>query len=66
MALRQAGSKCQSSLLTLPKRADKDSPMSSKLRTEYPEAINHVMSRGDQNEAPQTPPQAEEIYTLCQ
>jgi hypothetical protein len=40
--------------------------MSSKLRTEYPEAINHVMSRGDQDEAPQTPPQAEEVYTLCQ
>ena len=40
--------------------------MSSKLRTEHPEAMRHVMNRGDQKEPPRTRPQAQEVLPLCQ
>jgi hypothetical protein len=40
--------------------------MSRKLRTEHPEAMCHLMNRGDKNEPPQTPLQAQEVLLLCQ
>jgi hypothetical protein len=40
--------------------------MTSKLRIESPEAMCHVINRGDQNESPQTPSQAQEVLSLCQ
>ena len=40
--------------------------MTSKLRIESSEAMSHVINRGDQNESPQTPPQAQEVLALCQ
>jgi len=40
--------------------------MSRRLRIEHPEAMYHFMNRGDQNEALNTPPQAQEVLPLCQ
>jgi hypothetical protein len=40
--------------------------MTSKLRIESPEAICHVIERGGQSERTQTPPQAQEVLSLCQ
>jgi len=39
--------------------------MTSKPRIEPPEAMWHVMNRGDQNEPPQTHSQAQEVLPLC-
>jgi hypothetical protein len=39
--------------------------MSSKLRTEHPEAVHHVVKREGQKEPPQTPPQGQEVLPLC-
>jgi hypothetical protein len=39
--------------------------MTSKLRIEPPEAMCHLMNRGDQNEPPQTLSQAQEVLPLC-
>ena len=40
--------------------------MTSKLRIESAEAMYNVINRGDQNESPQMPPQAQEVLPLCQ
>jgi hypothetical protein len=39
--------------------------MTSKPRIESPEAICHVINRGGQSEPTQTPPQAQEVLSLC-
>jgi len=39
--------------------------MTSKPRIEPPEAMWHVMNRGDQNEPPQSHSQAQEVLPLC-
>jgi hypothetical protein len=40
--------------------------MTSKLRIESPEAMCHVINRGDQNERTQAPPQAKEVSSQRQ